>query len=254
MIRMVNVSKSFGTHRVLRSCSLEVQDGESLTIIGGSGTGKSVTLKLMLGLLKPDRGEIYVDDVEISKLDEDALAAAQSKMCYVFQGGALFDSLTVGENVGFGLHQLQRKGTDAEIRETVSHTLALVGLSGIDSLKPAELSGGMRKRVAIARAVAVSPKYLFYDEPTTGLDPIMSDVINNLIVSLHKKLGTTSVTITHDMKSAYKISSRIAMLYEGSIVQVDTPEHIQQTTNPVVKQFITGSAVGPIQMKVRNAD
>jgi phospholipid/cholesterol/gamma-HCH transport system ATP-binding protein len=253
MIRIVNVSKSFGNHHVLRNCSLEVRDGESLTIIGGSGTGKSVTLKIMLGLMKPDRGEVYVDDVEISKLDEHELAETQKKMCYVFQGGALFDSLTVGQNVAFGLHQLAR-GTDAQINETVSKTLALVGLSGIENLKPAELSGGMRKRVAIARAVAVSPKYLFYDEPTTGLDPIMSDVINDLIVSLHTKLGTTSVTITHDMKSAYKVSTRVAMLYEGSILQVDTPENIQNTTNPVLKQFITGSAVGPIQMKVRNAD
>lgn len=253
MIKMTHVSKAFGNHRVLRDCSLEVRDGESLTIIGGSGTGKSVTLKLMLGLLKPDRGQIFVDDVEISKLDEHQLSDVQKKMCYVFQGGALFDSLTVGENVAFGLRQLN-KGTDAEIRDTVSKTLALVGLSGVEPLKPAELSGGMRKRVSIARAVALSPKYLFYDEPTTGLDPIMSDVINDLIVSLHEKLGTTSVTITHDMKSAYKISTRIAMLYEGSILDVDTPEKIQATTNPVLKQFITGSAQGPIQMKVRNAD
>lgn len=253
MIRFVDVHKSFGNHHVLRGCTLDVRDGESLTIIGGSGTGKSVTLKLMLGLLKPDRGEIYVDDVEISRLDEDALAPVQQKMCYVFQGGALFDSLTVGENVGFGLRQLSRRSSQ-EIEETVSKTLALVGLSGIERLKPAELSGGMRKRVAIARAVALSPKYLFYDEPTTGLDPIMSDVINDLIVSLHKKLGTTSVTITHDMKSAYKISSRIAMLYEGRIVQVDSPERIQHTDHPVVRQFITGSAEGPIQMKVRAID
>jgi phospholipid/cholesterol/gamma-HCH transport system ATP-binding protein len=253
MIRLVNVSKAFGTHRVLRHCSLEVQDGESLTIIGGSGTGKSVTLKLMLGLLKPDHGQIYVDDVEISRLEEHELAETQKKMCYVFQGGALFDSLTVGENVGFGLHQLG-KGTPAEIHTIVSRTLELVGLTGIERMKPAELSGGMRKRVAIARAVALSPKYLFYDEPTTGLDPIMSDVINNLIVNLHKKLGTANVTITHDMKSAYKISTRIAMLYEGSILTVDTPENIQKTDNPILKQFITGSADGPIQMKVRAVD
>jgi phospholipid/cholesterol/gamma-HCH transport system ATP-binding protein len=253
MIRLLNVSKAFGAHRVLRDCSLEVHDGESLTIIGGSGTGKSVTLKLMLGLLKPDHGQIYVDDIEISKFDEQELAETQKKMCYVFQGGALFDSLTVGENVGFGLRQLG-KGTEAEIHATVTRTLELVGLTGIERLKPAELSGGMRKRVAIARAVAVSPKYLFYDEPTTGLDPIMSDVINNLIVNLHQKLGTTSVTITHDMKSAYKISTRIAMLYEGRILAIDTPENIERTNNPVLKQFITGSADGPIQMKVRAAD
>jgi len=253
MIRMVNVSKAFGTHRVLRDCSLDVQDGESLTIIGGSGTGKSVMLKLMLGLLKPDRGQIFVDDVEIAKLDENELSETRKKMCYVFQGGALFDSLTVGENVAFGLRQLQKIPAE-KIPQTVTETLAMVGLEGIEKLKPSELSGGMRKRVAIARSIAVSPKYLFYDEPTTGLDPIMSDVINDLIISLHKKLGTTSVTITHDMKSAYKISTRIAMLYEGNIIQVDSPENIQKTTNPVVRQFISGSAEGPIKMKVRARD
>jgi phospholipid/cholesterol/gamma-HCH transport system ATP-binding protein len=253
MIRMVDVHKAFGTHKVLRGCTLDVRDGESLTIIGGSGTGKSVTLKLMLGLLKPDRGEIYVDDVEISRLDETELSKVQTKMCYVFQGGALFDSMTVGQNVGFGLHQIHHY-PQSKIDDIVSKTLSMVGLSGVEPLKPSELSGGMRKRVAIARAVALSPKYLFYDEPTTGLDPIMSDVINDLIVSLHKKLGTSSVTITHDMKSAYKISTRIAMLYEGRIVDVDTPENIQKSQDPLVKQFITGSAEGPIQMKMRAND
>jgi len=253
MIRMVEVYKSFGNHHVLRGCSLEVHEGETLTIIGGSGTGKSVALKLMLGLMKPDRGEIFVDDVEISQLDEYALSEVQKKMCYVFQGGALFDSLTVGENVAFGLHQLHHY-PDEKVNEIVSKTLALVGLAGVEPLKPSELSGGMRKRVAIARSVAISPKYLFYDEPTTGLDPIMSDVINDLIVNLHEKLGTTGVTITHDMKSAYKISTRIAMLYEGRILMVDTPENIQQSDNPVVKQFINGSSAGPIQMKVRAVD
>jgi len=252
-LRLVNVYKSFGKHHVLRGVDLEVKDGETLTVIGGSGTGKSVTLKVMIGLLKPDRGEVWVDDQEISGLDEEELSVAQAKFAYVFQGGALFDSLTVGENVGFGLKQL-KKTDDAKIAETVTKTLELVGLSGIERLKPAELSGGMRKRVAIARAVAMSPKFLFYDEPTTGLDPIMSDVINDLIVSLHEKLGTTGVAITHDMKSAYKISSRIAMLYEGKIIHVDTPDNIQQTSNPVVRQFITGSSHGPIQMKIRAID
>lgn len=253
MLKLVNVYKSFGRHHVLRGVDLEVKDGETLTIIGGSGTGKSVTLKVLIGLLKPDRGEVWVDDQEISSLEEHALSEVQSKFAYVFQGGALFDSLTVGDNVGFGLRQLKRLSED-EIQRTVSRTLELVGLSGIERLKPAELSGGMRKRVAIARAVAMSPKFLFYDEPTTGLDPIMSDVINDLIVGLHQKLGTTGVAITHDMKSAYKISSRIAMLYEGKIIEVDAPERFQQSQNPVVRQFITGSSQGPIQMKVRAID
>ena len=250
MIRLVDVYRSFGANRVLRGCSLDVRDGETLTIIGGSGTGKSVTLKLMVGLLKPDRGQIYVDDQEITQLGEDQLSQVQQKFAYVFQGGALFDSLTVGENIAFGLQNL-RQDSPGKIRETVQQMLGLVGLSGIEHLKPAELSGGMRKRVAIARAIAIAPKYLLYDEPTTGLDPIMSDVINDLILSLQKKLGNTAIVVSHDMKAAYKISNRIAMLYEGKIVGVDTPDNIQNTTNPLIKQFITGSADGPIKMKVR---
>jgi len=250
MIRLVDVYRSFGPNHVLRGCSLEVRDGETLTVIGGSGTGKSVTLKLMVGLLKPDRGQIYVDEQGISRLGEKDLAEVQKKFSYVFQGGALFDSLTVGENVAFGLHNLHRYPA-SQIADIVREKLGLVGLVGIDHLKPAELSGGMRKRVAIARAIAMAPKYLLYDEPTTGLDPIMSDIINDLILNLQRKLGTTAVVVTHDMKAAYKVSNRIAMLYEGKIVQVDTPENIRQSVNPLVQQFITGSAEGPIKMKVR---
>jgi phospholipid/cholesterol/gamma-HCH transport system ATP-binding protein len=250
MILFEDVYKAFGRNHVLRGCTLDVQDGETLTIIGGSGTGKSVTLKLMLGLLKADRGRIVVDGQDIVPMNEEALSGVQREFSYVFQGGALFDSLTVGENVAFGLHQLGGK-SDGEISEIVKEKLALVGLQGIEMLKPSELSGGMRKRVSIARSIAISPKYLFYDEPTTGLDPIMADVINNLIVDLHQKLGQTGVVITHDMRSAYKISSRIAMLYEGRIIQIDTPENIRNSANPVVNQFVTGSAEGPIQMKVR---
>jgi phospholipid/cholesterol/gamma-HCH transport system ATP-binding protein len=250
MIKLHGVHKSFGPNHVLRGCDLEVRDGETLTIIGGSGTGKSVTLKLMVGLLKPDRGEITVDEQDITQLDEAGLAEVQRKFAYVFQMGALFDSLTVGQNVAFGLQNLG-KVDPRELPAIVREKLALVGLTGIDHLKPAELSGGMRKRVAIARAVAMSPKYLLYDEPTTGLDPIMSDVINELIVALQKKLGVTAVVVTHDMKSAYKISTRIAMLYEGKIVGVDTPENIQKSDNPLIRQFVNGSADGPIKMKVR---
>lgn len=253
MIQFQDVQKSFGRNRVLRGCTLDVRDGETLTIIGGSGTGKSVTLKLMLGLLKPEDGRIIVDGQDIVQMDEETLAGVQRHFSYVFQGGALFDSLTVGENVAFGLKQLGQK-TDAQTREIALEKLALVGLHGVENLKPSELSGGMRKRVAIARSIAMSPKYLFYDEPTTGLDPIMSDVINDLIIDLHQKLGQTGVVITHDMRSAYKISSRIAMLYEGKIIQIDTPENIRNSAHPVVQQFVTGSAQGPIQMKVRAYD
>ena len=250
MIQFENVYKAFGSNRVLRGCTLDVRDGETLTIIGGSGTGKSVTLKLMLGLLKADGGQIVVDGQDITALSEGELAEVQKKFSYVFQGGALFDSLTVGENVAFGLEQMGQR-TREEIRAAVKENLALVGLQGIEALKPSELSGGMRKRVSIARSIAMGPKYLFYDEPTTGLDPIMSDVINNLIVDLHQKLGQTGVVITHDMRSAYKISSRIAMLYQGQIVQLDTPEAIRDSAHPVVRQFVTGSAEGPIQMQLK---
>lgn len=253
MIVFDNVFKAFGHNRVLRGCSFEVRDGETLTIIGGSGTGKSVTLKLMLGLLKPDQGRIVVDGDDITEMMEDDLSEVQKKFSYVFQGGALFDSLTVGENVAFGLRQMA-KHSGSQIRSLVEEKLAMVGLKGVEMLKPSELSGGMRKRVAIARSIALSPKYLFYDEPTTGLDPIMSDVINDLIVDLHKKLGQTGVVITHDMNSAYKISSRIAMLYQGQIIQIDSPDQIRHSSNPVVHQFVTGSAQGPIQMKLRVND
>jgi len=250
MISFENVYKAFGQNRVLRGCTLDVRDGETLTVIGGSGTGKSVTLKLMLGLLKPDSGRIVVDGQDIAPMGEDELSSVQRNFSYVFQGGALFDSMTVGENVAFGLRQLGEKDQE-KVRKVASEKLELVGLHGVESLKPSELSGGMRKRVAIARSIAMSPKYLFYDEPTTGLDPIMSDVINDLIVDLHNKLGQTGVVITHDMRSAYKISSRVAMLYEGKIIQIDTPDNIKNSTDPVVQQFVTGSAQGPIRMKVR---
>jgi len=247
---MEDVHKAFGSNHVLRGCTLDVEDGETLTVIGGSGTGKSVTLKLMLGLLKPDSGRILVDGNDIAQMDEEHLSQVQKNFSYVFQGGALFDSMTVGENVAFGLQQLGQHTPD-EVNVIVKEKLSLVGLQGIEFLKPSELSGGMRKRVAIARSIAMSPKYLFYDEPTTGLNPIMSDVINDLIIDLHKKLGQTGVVITHDMNSAYKISSRIAMLYQGRIVQVDTPEKIKNSTDPIVHQFVTGSAQGPIQMQLR---
>jgi phospholipid/cholesterol/gamma-HCH transport system ATP-binding protein len=249
-IRLVNVHKAFGPNHVLRGCSLQVQEGQTLTIIGGSGTGKSVTLKLMVGLLKPDNGQIFVDDQEISALKDDELSEVQRKFAYVFQGGALFDSLTVGQNVAFGLINMKQVPPE-KIPEIVRERLSMVGLTGIEHLKPSELSGGMRKRVAVARAIAMAPKYLFYDEPTTGLDPIMSDVISDLILGLQKKLGVTSVVVTHDMKLAYKVSSRIAMLYEGKIVQEDTPDNLRNSNNPLIHQFINGLAEGPIKMKVR---
>jgi phospholipid/cholesterol/gamma-HCH transport system ATP-binding protein len=250
MIRIRNLCKSFGENRVLRGVNLEIEEGETITIIGGSGCGKSVLLKHMVGLLKPDAGEIEVDGEEISGLGMERLARVQKKFGMLFQGSALFDSLTVGENIAFGLRMLSDL-EEEEIRRKVSEKLSLVGLEGIEELMPSELSGGMKKRVALARAIAMSPKYILYDEPSTGLDPIMADVINNLILDLQKKLNITSIVVTHDMVTAYKISDRIAMLYEGQIEEIGTPEEIRETKNPVVRQFITGSSEGPIKMKIR---
>lgn len=251
MIKIQGVEKSFGRNHVLRGVDLEIQEGETLTIMGGSGTGKSVLIKHMVGLLKPDKGRIWIDNTEITNLTDDELQATQKRFGYLFQGAALFDSLTVGENIAFGLRNL-RPDLYKRGRDVIVEKLGLVGLKPeVADLKPAELSGGMKKRVGLARAIAYEPDYILYDEPTTGLDPIMSDVINDLILGLQKKLGVTSVVVTHDMNSAYKISSRMAMLYQGKIVAVGTPDEIRNTTNPLVKQFVTGSSQGPIQMQVR---
>jgi len=251
MIRIEGLEKSFGRNKVLRGVDLEIKEGETLTIMGGSGTGKSVLIKHMVGLLTPDKGRIWVDDVEITNLGEEELQKVQRRFGYLFQGAALFDSQTVGENIGFGIKHL-RPDLVPRLKEVVAEKLELVGLKPeIADLKPSELSGGMKKRVGLARAIAYEPDYILYDEPTTGLDPIMSDVINDLILGVQKKLGVTSVVVTHDMNSAYKISNRMAMLYQGKVVSIGTPDEIRNTTNPLVKQFVTGSSQGPIQMQVR---
>ena len=230
---------------MLRGVNLTVEKGESMTVIGGSGSGKSVLIKHIIGLLFPDRGQVMVDGEVLNNLDEQGLNEVRKKFGMLFQGAALFDSLTVWENVGFGLKQ-HTKMSDKEIRDVATQKLALVGLREVEDKMPSDLSGGMKKRVGLARAIAMDPHIILYDEPTTGLDPITADAINDLIVDLRKKLGVTSVAITHDMHSAYKISDRIAMLYKGEIQETGTPDEIRGTSNPIVKQFITGSAVGPI--------
>lgn len=251
MIKSVALEKSFGRNHVLRGVDLEIKTGETLVLLGGSGTGKSVFIKHIVGLLKPDRGQLFVDNQDVTKMNEDDLTKIQRRFGYLFQGAALFDSLTVAENIGFGIMNL-RPDLRSHWRDVVNEKLALVGLkSEVGDLKPAELSGGMKKRVGLARAIAYEPDYILYDEPTTGLDPIMSDVINDLILGLQKKLNVTSVVVTHDMKSAYKVANRIAMLYQGKIVAVGTPAEIQNSKDPLVHQFITGSSQGPIQMQVR---
>ena len=245
MIEIIDIHKGFGSLAVLRGVNLTVEKGESMTVIGGSGSGKSVLLKHVIGLLFPDRGRVIIDGQDLNSLDAHGLNERRKMFGMLFQGAALFDSLTVWENVGFALKQHTRK-PDREIREIATEKLALVGLKGVEDKMPADLSGGMKKRVGLARAIAMDAAIILYDEPTTGLDPITADAINDLIVDLRKKLGVTSVAITHDMQSAYKISDRIAMLYKGEIQEVGTVEEIRNTSNPIVRQFISGSAVGPI--------
>jgi phospholipid/cholesterol/gamma-HCH transport system ATP-binding protein len=245
MIELIDLHKSFGSLAVLRGVNLTIEKGESMTVIGGSGSGKSVLIKHIIGLLHPDKGRVIVDGQLMNNLDEFGLNELRKKFGMLFQMAALFDSLSVWENVGFSLKQ-HTKLSDKEIREIATQKLALVGLKDVEDKMPAELSGGMKKRVGLARAIAMDPAIILYDEPTTGLDPIAADAINDLIVDLRKKLGVTSVSITHDMHSAYKISDRIAMLYKGEILETGTPDQIRSSANPIVQQFITGSAVGPI--------
>lgn len=254
MIELTGVHKSFGNNHVLRGVNLKINKGDSVVVIGGSGSGKSVLLKHIIGLLKPDKGTVIVDGFELSKLDEKHINEVRKKFGMLFQSSALFDSMPVWENVGFGLRQHTRL-PDAEIKEIAVQKLKMVGLFGVEDIMPSELSGGMRKRVGLARAVAMEPEILLYDEPTTGLDPIMADAINDLIIEMREKLNVTSVAITHDMKSAYKIADRIAMLYNGLIIGIGTSGEIKNTSDPVIKQFIAGSSTGPITIEgVRHED
>jgi phospholipid/cholesterol/gamma-HCH transport system ATP-binding protein len=239
MIKLDDVYKSFGDKKVLEGFTLEVDEGETMVIIGYSGTGKSVAIKHIVGLLLPDSGTVFVDGLEVPELPREQLYDLRGRIGYVFQFAALFDSLTVGENVAMALRKM-RTMSEKEIADRVSESLALVDLPDAESKYPAELSGGMRKRVGIARAIAKRPKYILYDEPTTGLDPVTSAVIDELMIRMREKLGVTSVVITHDMRSAYSVGTRIAMLYDGKVRQVGTVAEIQHTTDPVVRQFIEG--------------
>ena len=245
MIEIRGLTKRFGRKVVLDGLDLTVPRGENTVVIGGSGTGKSVLIKCVVGLLRADAGEILIDGEDVTKMDEREIVRVRRKFGMLFQGSALFDSMNVGENVAFALRRL-RLYPERQIRDMVEEKLTMVGLRDIQHLMPSELSGGMKKRVGLARAIASEPEILLYDEPTTGLDPIMADVINDLIISLRELLGVTSISITHDMASAYKIADHIAMLYKGKIVEVGTPEEIRNTRNPVVSQFVEGRAVGPI--------
>ncbi len=242
MIKIENVHKSFNDNYVLKGVNLEIKNGETIVIIGKSGCGKSVLLKHIMGLIKPDRGKIIVDDIDITS-GKNNLFEIRKKFGLVFQSAALFDSLTVAENVIIGLIE-QRKLKMEEMMKIASEKLRLVGLNNIESLKPAELSGGMKKRVGIARALALDPEYILYDEPTTGLDPIMADKINMLIIDLKKRLNKTTIVVTHDMHSAFKIGDRIAMLNDGKIIFEGKPEELLKSKIEEVREFIQSSSVG----------
>jgi len=238
VIELQDVHKAFGPKQVLTGFTLTVRDGETLVLIGYSGTGKSVALKHIVGLLHPDAGEVIVDGRMVPALDRAELNAVRRDIGYVFQFAALFDSMTVAENVALGLRN--RDLAADEIVERVREALALVDLTGTDERNPAELSGGMRKRVGLARAIALRPRYILYDEPTTGLDPVTAAVIDRLVVRTREHLGVTGLVVTHDMRSAYTVGDRIAMLYEGRVRQVGSVEEIRETDDPVVRQFIEG--------------
>ncbi len=239
MIQLKDVHKAFGPKRVLSGFTLDVPEGETTVIIGYSGTGKSVAIKHIVGLLEPDAGEVWVDGLNVPELPRRELYALRSKIGYVFQFAALFDSFSIGENVAMGLRK-QGELDEREISDRVNEALDLVDLPNVNDRFPAELSGGMRKRVGIARAIALRPKYILYDEPTTGLDPVTSAVIDQLMVRMRKKLNVTGIVITHDMRSAYTVGTRIAMLYEGKVRWEGSVDEIQNTTDPIVKQFIEG--------------
>ena len=248
MIKIHGLHKHFFENHVLCGVDLTIRDGETLVIIGRSGCGKSVLLKHIMGLLEPEEGSIHIDGVNIFTLETSEQEKFRLKLGMLFQGSALFDSLNVKENVAFSLYEhtnLPEKAIDDIVKEK----LQMVGLSGVEQVMPSDLSGGMKKRVGLARAICNEPKIILYDEPTTGLDPINSDVINDLILAMQERLKVTSIVVTHDMTSAYKVGNRIAMLYGGQIIGIGTPDEFKNTTDPIIRQFITGSASGPITDK-----
>jgi phospholipid/cholesterol/gamma-HCH transport system ATP-binding protein len=251
LISFHGVRKAFGPKVVYAGLDLEVMRGEVLTIVGGSGVGKSVMLKMLIGLLKPDRGSVKFDGEEVTQMSETQLSMVRRRIAMLFQSGALFDSLTVGENVAYGLEEHFRESMTPEQRaERVAWALGLVDLPGIEHMRPADLSGGMRKRVGLARAIAVQPEVLLYDEPTTGLDPINTARVNHLIMGLQQKLHITSIVVTHDMKSVFTVSDRVAMVHSGRIIAIGKTEEFQAMKDPRVADFIQGRA--PVKESVED--
>jgi phospholipid/cholesterol/gamma-HCH transport system ATP-binding protein len=247
MIKLVDIHKSFGKQKVLDGLDMEIQDGKTTVIIGRSGGGKSVLLKHIIGLIKPDSGQVFIDDTDITKLNDKGLNEVRKRFGMLFQEAALFDSMNVGENVAFPLREHTKMRGD-EIRQIVTDRLRAVGLTGVEEKMPSELSGGMRKRVGLARAIALHPKIVLFDEPTTGLDPVMTEAINQLILDTQKSFKLTCVVISHDIQSIFRIGHRIAMLYDGKIIEYGSPDEIKASTNPVMTQFIGGSIEGPIKI------
>jgi phospholipid/cholesterol/gamma-HCH transport system ATP-binding protein len=245
MIRIINLHKSFGSQHVLNGLNLEIPDGSIYVVIGQSGTGKSCLLKHLIGLMHPDQGEIWIDDIEITRLRGRALDEVRHRFGMLFQGGALFDSMNVFDNVAFPLKEKTRASA-AAIRAKVRERLAQVGLPGVEHKYPAELSGGMRKRVALARALVSEPEILLFDEPTTGLDPVRVSAIHQLILDLHKLLHFTAVVVSHEIPEIFSLATHVAMLHGGKIIALGTPEDIQSSTDAIVRQFISGSAEGPM--------
>ena len=242
-IRFRNVKKAFGPKRIYAGLTLDLQRGETITVMGASGSGKSVMLKMLIGLIKPDAGEILFDGQDVAQMNDDRLTEVRRRIAYLFQGAALFDSLSVGENVAYGLReQFWDKMKNEEILARVEQSLALVGLPGIESMRPSDLSGGMKKRVGLARTLALQPQVILYDEPTTGLDPINTARINHLIVGIQRALKLTSVVVTHDMGTAFSVSDRLAMIGKGRILLVGTKEDFRNSNNPAVRDFIEGRA------------
>ncbi len=238
-IEILDVHKSFGDKHVLKGFTLSIRDGETTVVIGGSGSGKSVALKHIVGLLRPDGGEVWVDEHNVSRLDQESLYQLRRNVGFVFQFAALFDSMTIAENVGMGLRRMP-DFPDADIPDRVADCLRMVDLDGYGDRLPSQLSGGQRKRVGLARAIATRPKYILYDEPTTGLDPVTTAVIDELILRMSDELGVTGVVISHDMKSAFRIADRVAMLYDG-VIRIDgTPDEVRACEDPIVKGFIEG--------------
>ncbi|MCI0699227.1 ABC transporter ATP-binding protein [candidate division KSB1 bacterium] len=247
MIEIRNLQKSFNGKPVLRGVDLDIPNGETQIIIGRSGCGKSVLLKHIIGLIKPEAGQIFVNGEEVTSLSSRELYRLRRKFGMLFQGAALFDSMTVEENVALGVRE-HRMFDEPEIQRRVAEKLELVGLPNTQQMKPAELSGGMKKRVGLARALMMEPEFVLFDEPTTGLDPITADAINDLIIDCTNKLGVTSIVVTHDMTSAYKVGHRFSMLHDGQVIFTGTPEEVRNTQHPIVRQFIEGRAEGPLQV------